>query len=482
MKSQEDIFYEAILSRDYRFDGKFFAGSKTTWIYCRPICPAKPKRENVQFFNTAIEAERAGYRPCLRCRPESAPRSPAWLGKSDTVRRGLSILLGPRFYEYNEDTFAHTLGVSSRHLRRLFQEEIGRTPKRIADINRLDFARKLITETDLPFTKIAFASGYLSVRRFNDSIKKRFTRPPSALRKSKVREYKKDGGITLELSYRPPFSWTDHLRFYRSHQIPSVEEVSDEYYSRTFTNYGTLGNVKISQVPNKPALSVTILAEDIKCLYPLVQHLRQTFDLNADPVVIANTFESNSLLNSMVKRNPGLRLSRFWDPFEGAVCTILGQLVSLAQARKMIGRLVEQYGETVANPKTGENTKLFPTPEILANATIDRIGTTKLRAKAINELSKNVLEGTINFDSRSDNATLRKILLSIKGIGSWTADYISLRALGEPDVFPAEELILKRALLKYPDIKPEGSAPYRSYLAVHLWHEHIKNASKKETA
>lgn len=234
MRSREDVFYEAILTRDYRFDGKFFAGSITTWIYCRPICPVKPKRENVVFFNTSIEAEKAGYRPCLRCRPESAPSSPDWLGKSETVMRGLNILLGPDFYEYDEHTFAHTLGVSSRHLRRLFQEEVGRTPKMIADTNRLDFARKLITETNLPFTKIAFASGFSSIRHFNDSIKKRFTKPPSALRKSKNKQYKEDSGITLELSYRPPFLWDDHLRFYRSHQISGVEEVSEHSYSRTF--------------------------------------------------------------------------------------------------------------------------------------------------------------------------------------------------------------------------------------------------------
>jgi len=176
MISQDDIFYEAILTRDYRFDGKFFAGSKTTWIYCRPICPAKPKRENVRFFKSALEAERSGYRPCLRCCPESAPSSPAWVGKSEAVKRGLHLLLGPEFFNYNEDTFAHALGVSSRHLRRLFQEETGKTAKQIADNNRLDFARKLITETSLPITKIAHCSGFSSVRRFNDAIKKRFTR------------------------------------------------------------------------------------------------------------------------------------------------------------------------------------------------------------------------------------------------------------------------------------------------------------------
>jgi AraC family transcriptional regulator, regulatory protein of adaptative response / DNA-3-methyladenine glycosylase II len=481
MISQDDIFYEAILTRDYRFDGKFFAGSKTTWIYCRPICPAKPKRENVQFFKSALEAERSGYRPCLRCCPESAPSSPAWVGKSEAVKRGLHLLLGPEFFNYNEDTFAHTLGVSSRHLRRLFQEETGKTAKQIADDNRLDFARKLITETSLPITKIAHCSGFSSVRRFNDAIKKRFTRPPSALRKSKLAtKYDKNYSITLELSYRPPFLWDDHLRFYSAHRIMGVKQVADNSYSRSFKNFGTQGHVRVSQAQDKPALSVTVVAQDMKCFYPLMQHIRQMFDLNADPVVIANSLEKNKCVSKMVSLNPGLRLSRFWDPFEGAICTILGQLVSLAQARNMIGRLVAQYGETITNPETEEDVKLFPTAQILAQAKIEAIGTTRMRARAINKLSQMVLDGNLCLDATSDYVSLRKTLLSIEGIGSWTADYIALRALGEPDAFPSGDLILKRALEKYPDIKLEEYAPYRSYLAAYLWRAHIKNSSKKE--
>jgi len=480
MITQDDIYYEAILTRDYRFDGKFFAGSTTTWIYCRPICPAKPKRENVQFFKSAIDAERAGYRPCLRCCPESAPSSPAWVGKSETVKRGLHLLLGPEFFEYNEGTFADALGVSSRHLRRLFQEETGKTAKQIADNNRLDFARKLITETSLPITKIAYSSGFSSIRRFNDAVKERFKRPPSALRKSNLKKHDNNYSITLELSYRPPFLWDDHLRFYRAHQIIGIEQVTDKSYSRAFTKYGTSGHVKVSQVENKPALSVTIVADDMACLYPLMHHIRQMFDLNADPVVIANSLEKSKRVSKMVSLNPGLRLSRFWDPYEGAVCTILGQLVSLAQARKMVGRLVAQYGVTISNSETGEDVKLFPTPETLAQVEIESIGTTRMRARAINELSQMVFDGNLSIDTSSDFISLKETLISIKGVGPWTADYIALRVLGEPDVFPSGDLILRRTIEKYSDIKLEEYAPYRSYLAAHLWREHINNSSKKE--
>lgn len=479
MRSNEDVFYEAILTRDYRFDGKFFAGSKTTWIYCRSICPAKPKRENVRFFNSAIEAEQAGYRPCLRCRFESAPSSPAWLGKSNTVRRGLNILLGPEYYEYNEDSFANTLGVSSRHLRRLFQEEVGRTPKMIADTNRLDFARKLITETSLPISKIAFTSGYSSIRRFNDSIKKRFTRSPSVLRKSKNNKYDSESGITLELSYRPPFSWSDHIRFYRSHIISGVEEVIDQTYSRTFMKYGSLGHLQVTQIPNRPALSVAIVTEDIKCLYPLTKNIRQMLDLNTDPLVIGNTFQANEFLNNLYKKNPGLRLSRFWDPYEGAVFTILGQFVSLVQARSLVKRLVKNYGEIVTNPKTGDEVRLFPAPKTLTRSEIEEIGTTRIRANAIRELCEKVLNGSIVFNSEREYDLLRQNLLSIKGIGTWTVDYIALRAFGEPNVFLSDDLALKRSVRKHSDINIDDAKPYRSYLALHLWHEHLTNAIKR---
>lgn len=478
--TQEDIYYEAILTRDYRFDGKFFAGSKSTWIYCRPICPAKPKRENVQFFSSAIEAEKSGYRPCLRCHPESAPSSPAWLGKSETVRRGLDILLGPEFYDYDEDTFAYTLGLSSRHIRRLFQEETGKTAKQIADNNRLDFARKLITETTLPITQIVYSSGFSSVRRFNDAIKKRFSRSPSVLRKTMKTEYDESRGITLELSYRPPYLWEDQLRFYSSHRIIGVEHVGNDYYSRSFKKFGTTGHIRITQVPNKPALSLTVMAEDMKCLYPLVQQIKQMFDLNADPVVIANSLENSDTLSSILNLYPGLRLSRFWDPYEGAICTILGQLVSLAQARKVIGKLVSEYGETIVNLETGEDTKLFPKADTLSKANINNIGTTKMRAKAISELSQMVVDGDVSFDTGSDSNQLKKSLLSIRGIGPWTAEYIALRAMGDPDAFPSEDLVLRRVLEEHPDIKPEEYAPYRSYLAVYLWHNYVQNSDKKE--
>ena len=236
--------------------------------------------------------------------------------------------------------------------------------------------------------------------------------------------------------------------------------------------YGSLGHLRVTQIPNRPALSVAIMTDDIKCLYPLTKNVRQMLDLNTDPLVIGNTFQVNKHLNNLYKKNPGLRLSRFWDPYEGAVCTILGQLVSLAQARRLVKRLVENYGEIVTSPRTGDDVRLFPTPETLAQAKIEEIGTTRIRANAIRELCEKVLDRSIVFDSGREYDLLRKKLLSIKGIGAWTADYIALRALGEPDVFPSDDLVLKRSVTKHSDINIDDAKPYRSYLALHLWHEH----------
>src|SRR5918999_1180009 len=215
-------FYEAMLARDYRFDGKFFVAVKTTGVYCRPICPARPKRQNVEFFPDAASAELAGYRPCLRCRPECAPLSPAWWGKKAVVQRALKLIARNEFHQTNEDQFAGRLGLSGRHLRRLFDEEIGQTPKQIADNNRLNFARKLIVETEMPIMTVARTAGFASLRRFNDAFQRRFRRAPSQLRRLRSKTDSKDG-IELKLSFRPPYDWQTLIRFYQSHPIPGVE-------------------------------------------------------------------------------------------------------------------------------------------------------------------------------------------------------------------------------------------------------------------
>lgn len=474
---KHDIFYKAMLARDYRFDGKFFIGVKTTGIYCRPICPAKPKRKNVEFFLTSAAAEKSGYRPCLRCRPESAPLSPAWYGKSAIVQRALRTISNEGFFDLNEDRFAAQFGVTARHLRRLFVEEIGQTPKKIAFDNRLNFARKLIVETQLPITSIAMTAGFRSLRRFNDAFKKRFHRAPRLLRKKNERH---DSGISLELSYRPPLDWQSLLAFYRSHQIVGVENITESTDERVFKIGKSVGFVEVSPVSGKPKLRAKIFTEDPSILFSLTQRIRQMFDLDSDPLLIANVFESHAFLNSLAKKYPGLRLARGWDPFETSICTILGQLVSLAQARMLVQHLVIHYGEKVIHPVTGGVGFLFPEPHVLANSDLAACKTTSARKRAIREFASMVSQRKLELAKPQDIDLVKNRLLSISGIGAWSAEYIALRALGHTDAMPETDLILKRALNLHTDIDLEKLRPWRSYAAIYLWKHYAQRLSKQK--
>ncbi len=475
---KHDVFYQAMLARDYRFDGKFFIGVKTTGIYCRPICPAKPKRENVEFFLSSTAAEKSGYRPCLRCRPECAPLSPAWFGKSAVVQRALRVIASDGFFYSDEDKFADQFGVTARHLRRLFVEEVGQTPKQIAFNNRLNFARKLIVESNLPMTSVAMTAGFSSLRRFNDSFKKRFYRAPSALRKK--REQSTDGGIELTLSYRPPLDWQALLAFYRSHQVSGVETVSEFAYERVFRLGKALGFLKVTQDEGKPQLRLQVAIDDPTVLFTIAQKVRQMFDLDSDPLLIANSFQTHKFLDSLGKKYPGLRLARGWDPFETAICTILGQLVSVSQARALVAQLVENYGERVAHPITSEVAFLFPTADALALSDLGAVKTTQARKNAIKEFARLVFSKEIDLQIPQDADTARKRLLSIFGIGPWSAEYIGLRALGNTDAFPGTDLILKRAIEKHSDLDLETIRPWRSYAAVYLWKHYASELSKQK--
>ncbi len=473
---KHDIFYEAMLARDYRFDGKFFIGVKTTGIYCRPICPAKPKRENVEFFLTSTAAEKSGYRPCLRCRPECAPLSPAWYGKSAIVQRALRTISSEGFFDLNEDKFASQFGVTARHLRRLFVDEIGQTPKKIAFDNRLNFARKLIMETSLPMTTIATTAGFSSLRRFNDAFKKRFHRPPNALRK---KQEKNQSAIELELSYRPPFDWQSLLSFYRTHQIIGVENITNSTYDRVFRIDRSVGFLEVSQIDDEPKLKIKIIIDDPTTLFPLTQRIRQMFDLDSDPLLVANSFQNQKFLNSLWMKYPGLRIARGWDPFETAVCTILGQLVSVKQAKNLVHQLVVHYGEKVKNPNTGEESFLFPRANVLAKSDLANCKTTVARRKAIRELAILVNENKLILEKPQDVKNINEQLLNISGIGAWSAEYISLRALGNTDAFPKTDLILKRALDLHSDIDLEEIRPWRSYAAIYLWKHYAEILSNK---
>jgi AraC family transcriptional regulator of adaptative response / DNA-3-methyladenine glycosylase II len=477
---QDDICYRAMLARDYRFDGKFFVGVKTTGIYCRPICPARPRRENVEFFPSAHLAERKGYRPCLRCRPEAAPLSPAWVGKSAVVQRALRALAETEDAGFREEAFAARFGVTARHLRRLFQEEVGKSPKRILVERRLDFARKLIVETALPMARIAAASGFASLRRFNDAVRARFDRTPTALRKpsSRGEPAAAGDGVLLSLPFRPPLPWEASLAYYRKHAIEGLETIGPDSYERVVHWDGRPGLVRVSRSTHPASLRLQVIGCGLGCLGKAVRAVRRMFDLDADPLVVANAFACSPPLEKLLRMQPGLRCPRGWDAWEVAVCAILGQLVSMAQANRLIAQLVRAHGEAAPHPVSGEVTHLFPTAETLAGASLDRVGTTSARKAALREFARRVAEGAISLDSTQDPAAFRRSLLAIKGIGPWTAEYVSLRAIADADAFPGTDLVLRRALQAHPDVDLEAIRPWRGYAAAYLWHAHAGEAGK----
>jgi AraC family transcriptional regulator of adaptative response / DNA-3-methyladenine glycosylase II len=470
---REDVFYNAMLARDYRFDGKFFVGVKTTGIYCRPICPAKPKRENVEFFANRLLAEKAGYRPCLRCRPEAAPLSPAWIGKSAIVNRALKMIHNKDTIEFNEDSFAEMFGISARHLRRVFNEEIGKTPRQIAIENRLNLARKLAVETSLPMTDIAFAAGFQSIRRFNDAFKARFERAPSELRrKSDVCS----DSLMLSVPYRPPFDFERLLDFYRRHATGRLEEFTDTEYVRRLKTHDGEGVLRVSNAPEQNALSVKIEFPDIRAIYSILARVRRMFDLDSDPLLIANSFDAAPELAKLLKKYPGLRIPSGWDPFETAIATVLGQLVSVEFGRELVSDLIEAYGE----PFTSDpSIKAFPSPKVLANSNLSRIRTTGRRKETIREISRQVASGELSLESTQNVEDFRRRLLSIKGVGLWTADYMTLKVLGHADAFPATDLILARALEIHSEETIALTSPWRGYCATLLWCEYAGKLGKK---
>jgi AraC family transcriptional regulator of adaptative response / DNA-3-methyladenine glycosylase II len=473
-------FYEALLARDYRFDGKFFVAVKTTGVYCRPICPARPKRENVEFFPDAASPEAAGYRPCLRCRPECAPLSPAWWRKRAVVQRALKLIANNRLHpNTNEEEFAERLGMSARHLRRLFKEEIGRTPKQISDANRLNFARKLIVETSVPIITVARTAGFSSLRRFNDAFKKRFQRAPSQLRKARSKVETTEG-IELKLSFRPPFDWQSLIRFYQSHPIPGIERVAENAFERVFRIEGTVGFLRVQPVAGQPQLKLSVVAEDPRLLFEVVNRVRRMFDLDSDPMLIENSFAQVPLLAKLVDRFPGLRVPGGWDPFETAICSILGQVVSAEQRANLVGQLVRGYGEEIIHPVAGEKAYLFPGPTVLASSDLSKVKTSVARKEAIRDFSRRVLSGAISLSEAQDPMMFRKTLLETKGLGPWSAEYISLRSIGDTDAFPHTDLILKRVLALHPDLDLEDIKPWRSYAAVYLWKGFAQTLSKQE--
>lgn len=467
---REDIYFKAMQARDHRFDGKFFVAVKTTGIYCRPICPAKPKRENVEFFQHPLEAEKAGYRPCLRCRPECAPLSPAWIGTSALVQRAVKMIHSQDAIEFNEDQFAARFGVSARHLRRLFVSEIGKTPKQISFENRLSLSRRLLTESRLPVSQVAYAAGFRSIRRFNDAFKDRFKRSPSQIRRQPIVA---DKGLCLTLPYRPPFNFEALLQTYRSHRVGELEWFTPGTMHRLIEFDGKVGVISISNDAENSRLLLQMDVPDHSKIHTIVNRVRALFDLDSDPLVIASSLEHDETMRALSKKHPGIRLPSGWDPFEIAVATILGQLVSVERGRRLVADLIEMLGEVSGFEREGRAVQLFPTPQAIARADLRALKTTAARQKTLREFAQAVADGRVSLDSAQDVPKFISSVQMLPGIGRWTASSMALKVLRSTDAFPETDLILARALSLEPRAQNslEKMRPWRGYAAALLWRD-----------
>jgi AraC family transcriptional regulator, regulatory protein of adaptative response / DNA-3-methyladenine glycosylase II len=463
----------ARLSRDPRFDGKFYIGVVGSGVYCRPICPAPTAKEkNVRYFPSAAAAAEAGFRPCLRCRPESSPGTPAWMGTSNTVSRALRLIGESGLEDGGVEVLADRLGIGARHLRRLFLRHLGATPMAVAQTRRLHFAKKLIDETSLPMNQIALASGFGCVRRFNAGIRKVYHRTPTQIRRlSRQTKIQPGNQYLFRLSFRPPYHWQGMLEFLAARATPGVELVESGSYWRTISLNGREGYFEVSLDESRDALLVRIEFGDPHSLFLIVERIRAMFDLNADWADIVPVLNSDPVLASMVKADSGLRLPGSWNGFELAIRAILGQQITVKGATSLAGRIASSFGKRFSGPNG--LTHLFPAPEILASARLVDVGLTGARAETIRALARAVCAGKINFEGVIDSDAFLERLCEIPGIGKWTAQYVAMRALGEPDAFPSSDLGLLRALsldsCRELEQRAEAWRPWRAYAAMYLW-------------
>jgi AraC family transcriptional regulator of adaptative response / DNA-3-methyladenine glycosylase II len=463
----------ARLTRDPRFDGKFFIGVVGSGVYCRSICPAPTAKEkNVRYFPSAAAAAEAGFRPCLRCRPESSPGTPAWLGTSNTVSRALRLIADGGLEDGGVEVLAERLGVGSRHLRRLFLKHLGATPTAVAQTRRLDFAKKLIDETKLPMNQVALASGFGCVRRFNADIRKVYHRTPTQIRKlARQTKIQTDNHYVFRLHFRPPYHWKGILDFLAARATPGVEVVEGDKYRRTVSLHGRDGYFEVSLAEGSDALLLRIAFGDPQSLFFIVERVRAMFDLNADWSAIVQNLKSDPILRARVESDPGIRVPGCWSGFELAVRAILGQQITVKGATAMAGRIASRFGKPFCG--AAGLTHIFPVPEVLANAPLGDIGLTGARVETIRALARAVCSGTINFGAGTRSESFLTRLCEIPGIGKWTAQYVAMRALGEPDAFPSSDLGLLRAMAigdsRDLELRAQGWRPWRAYAAMYLW-------------
>lgn len=464
---------QARLSRDSRFDGKFFTGVISTKIYCRTICPVPTvKEKNVRYFPTAAAAAEEGYRPCLRCRPECSPGTPAWFGTSNTVSRALRLIEESGLEDGGMEGLAERLGVSSRHLRRLFIRHLGASPSAVAKTRRLHFAKKLIDETSLSMTDVALASGFGCVRRFNDVISKTYKRTPTHIRRliKQMPTIPPQDHYYFQLRYRPPYHWKGILAYLAERAMPGVEAVDSKGYRRTISLIGHHGYFEVLPDEENNAVALRVQIADPRFLYQIIERIRSMFDLNADWAAIAERLGADPELRTRIRTAPGLRVPGCWNGFELAVQAILRQKMSLKRANVLIGQIVKTSGERLSDAT--ELSHLFPTPETFLEANLTELGLTKDKAKTIHALARAVCDGELSFERIVDSDAFLAKLSEIPDIEHSTAQYVAMRALGDPDAFPTGDAPLRLALgLRSSSemaARVEAWRPWRSYASMYL--------------
>ncbi|GAA3239385.1 AlkA N-terminal domain-containing protein [Actinocorallia longicatena] len=471
----DESCYQAVKSRDGRFDGAFFVGVRTTGIYCRPSCPATtPKRENVAFYPSAAAAQGEGFRACKRCRPDSAPGSADWHFRGDVVARAMRLIGDGVIDREGVGGLADRLGYSSRQVRRQLTAEVGAGPVALARAQRAQSARVLLQTTELPVTEIAFASGFASVRQFNDTIKEIYALTPREVRGTGPGPaVTAAAGVPLRLPYRRPYAAGEIFDFLGRRALPGVEEITGErgarIYRRTLRLPHGPGFAAVHEEHgDRGWLDCVLQLSELRDLTAATQRIRRLFDLDADPAAVAAHFADDPVLGPLAAARPGLRAPGAADPHEAAVKAVLGQQITVEAARRLGGTLVEAYGERLPS-SCGSLTTLFPATSVLAGADLEELGMPRSRRATIITLAAALDSGAVVLDPGADREKAERDLLALRGIGPWTAGYIRMRSLGDPDVLLSGDVALNQALARHPGARPDGWSPWGSYATHHLW-------------
>lgn len=472
---------QARLSRDARFDGLFFTAVRSTGIYCRPVCPAPtPKPSNVRYYASAAGAEAAGYRPCLRCRPELSPAAGPWRRGEAVLGRALRLIEHGALEDGGVPALAARLHLGERQLRRLFASELGVSPLQVEATRRLLFAKQLLTETVLPITEIALAAGFASLRRFNAAFRKAYGLAPTRLRRVQAGDLspRSSGPLVLRLNYRPPYDFNGLLDFLRGRALQGLEQVGARSYARIIATQ-PLAWLRVSAWPTGGhALQLEVEGVAASGLRDVVQRVRRMFDLDAEPSAIETVLSGDMRLAPLLQKWPGLRLPSGWDGFEIAVRAVIGQQISVAGARTLTQRLLQRHGKPLTSPSGMQGFEyLFPAPTDLADADLEGLGLTGARQRTLRSLARAVLDGSLDFDPSQPLEHFIERCTALPGIGPWTAHYLALRALGQPDALPSGDLVLQKAVptdgsrLSAVALESRAQAwrPWRSYAVMHLW-------------